>query len=650
MRRGPLAAALVVLALVPVPTAAAAPTVVRYSGPDRFATAAAVSAARFTAPSPVVHIASGSTFADALAAGPVAGTAGGPVLLVPRDSIPASVDQELRRLRPSRLVVAGGPAAVSGLVEAQLHQYTPGSVDRIAGADRFSTAAALSASGFGPGSAMAFVTTGAGFADALAASAAGVNRGPVLLTTRDALPDVTASELRRLRPGSIAVVGGPAAVGDAVLAQLRPLSASGRVDRLAGPDRFATAAAVSAVFSQSQTDEVFVATGRDFPDALSAGAAAGRALAPLLLAEPNCMPAPTRRETVRIDPSRLVLLGGTAALGDQVGTLAECGSPPVGLNTLATGLEAPWDVAFVPGGAAYITERDSGRLLRRDPNGTVTEVQRFVVDPAGEGGLLGLTPSPDFARDGLLYVFLTSASDNRIIRFRPGEPGTPILTGLPKATVHDAGRIAFGPDGMLYAATGDAGTPSRSQDPASNAGKILRLRPDGGVPADNPRQGSLVYALGFRDPQGIAWDSAGRLYATEFGPDRDDEVNVVVPNGNYGWPTVTGVARDPRFVDPIVVRQPAVASWSGDAVLKGGAIPQWEGDLFVAALRGQRLYRFDLTADGTVAGAEELFIGQLGRLRHVEQAPDGSLWILTSNRDGRGSPGPEDDRILRLGT
>lgn len=447
------------------------------------------------------------------------------------------------------------------------------------------------------------------------------------------------------------MLGGPSAVSEVVVGQLRSLVTSGRVDRIAGADRYATAAAVSRVFTQPGESELFISTGRNFPDALAAGPAAGRSGAPVLLAEPDCLPQAVAEEAARLNPATVLILGGPAVLSDRVGALEACAAPGVALSTIATGLVAPWDLAFVPGGVTFITERDSGRLLRRDPSGAITEVQRFVVDPSGEGGLLGLAASPSYSSDGLLYAFMTTATDNRIVRFRPGQPGTAILTGLPRASIHDAGRIAFGPDGMLYAATGDAGTASRSQDQNSLAGKILRMAPDGSVPAGNPRAGSLIWASGFRDPQGLAWDERGRLFADEFGPDRDDEINIVVPGGNYGWPTVTGVANDPRFVDPVVVRQPAVASWSGNAVLKGGSIPQWEGDLFVAALRGQRLYRFDLSSDGSgaIVGSEELFAGQLGRLRHVEQAPDGSLWILTSNRDGRGSPGPDDDRILRLG-
>ncbi|MEN3272357.1 MAG: hypothetical protein V7636_1118, partial [Actinomycetota bacterium] len=225
----------------------------------------------------------------------------------------------------------------------------------------------------------------------------------------------------------------------------------------------------------------------------------------------------------------------------------------------------------------------------------------------------------------------------------------PILTGIAKAANHDAGRLAFGPDGYLYASTGDANGPARSQDPTSLNGKILRIRADGTIPPGNISPTSPVYAMGFRDPQGITWDASGRMYEAEFGPDKDDEVNLIVPGGNYGWNgTRTGFANEPGYIDPIIVRQPPVASWSGAAIVHNG-IPDWEGDLFVAAERGTRLYRFDLGADGRPIGSgEELFVGTYGRLRHVEQAPDGSLWLLTSNRDGRGEPVPEDDRIIRI--
>ena len=312
---------------------------------------------------------------------------------------------------------------------------------------------------------------------------------------------------------------------------------------------------------------------------------------------------------------------------------------------IATDLEAPWGVAFTPDGTAYVSERDSGRLLRLDGEGGFSEVQTFDVDPTGEGGLLGLATSPDFADDGLLYAYLSTTQDNRIVRFRPGGEPEVVLDGIPHAAIHNGGRIAFGPDGLLYAGTGDAGVAPRAQDPGSLGGKILRLTPEGGVPDDNPFDGSPVHTLGHRNVQGFAWDADGTLYATEYGPDRDDEINRIEAGGNYGWPQVTGDAGAEDFIDPVAVRQPPDASWSGATIPRASAVPQWNGDMIVASLRGERLWRFPL--DG--GEPEERYVGDFGRLRLATQAPDGSIWLLTSNRDGRGTPTAGDDRVIRIG-
>jgi glucose/arabinose dehydrogenase len=325
------------------------------------------------------------------------------------------------------------------------------------------------------------------------------------------------------------------------------------------------------------------------------------------------------------------------------------GPDEVGIEVtdVATGLDAPWDVAWL-GDRVLLTERDSGRLLELDDDGSTREVRTFEVDAAGEGGLLGLAVGPD----ELLYVYLTTGQDNRVVRLDPDDDAEPevVLDGIPAERTHNGGRIAFGPDDMLYVATGDAQVRPASQDPTSLAGKILRVTPDGDVPDDNPTEGSPVWSLGHRNVQGLAFDADGRLFAPEFGPDVDDEVNRIEPGGNYGWPEVTGEAGVDGFTDPILTRQPPEASWSGGVVLTDGAIPQWEGDLFVAALRGERLWRLPLTEDGEVDGEpEELYVGEHGRLREVTQAPDGSLWLLTNNTDGRGDPRDGDDRILRVG-
>lgn len=315
-------------------------------------------------------------------------------------------------------------------------------------------------------------------------------------------------------------------------------------------------------------------------------------------------------------------------------------------SDVATGLEAPWAVAFAPDGTAYISERDRGRVLRLESSGSLEEVASFEIDPTSEAGLLGLALSPEHASDGLFYVYFTAAQDNRVVRFGLGEPAAVVLDGIPKAGIHNGGRIAFGPDGKLYVATGDAGEGDRAQDPESLAGKILRLEPDGTVPDDNPDPGSPVYSLGHRNVQGLAWDAGGRLYASEFGPDADDELNRIEPGGNYGWPQVTGMADLDGFIDPVVVRQPPEASWSGMTILDGSAIPQWEGDALIASLRGERLWRVPLGSGGEV---EELLRGEYGRLRLATQAPDGSVWLLTNNTDSRGAPRAGDDRIVRLG-
>ena len=335
----------------------------------------------------------------------------------------------------------------------------------------------------------------------------------------------------------------------------------------------------------------------------------------------------------------------------QPGGSAEAGPVEVETTVVAAGLEAPWDLVFTPGGEALVSERDSSRLVSIDSSGNVEELQRLPENGTGEGGLLGIALSPNYESDGYIYAYYTTDTDNRVTRFRLGEDPEPILTGIPVLTYHNGGRIAFGPDGNLYVGTGDAGDTSNSQDLNSLGGKILRVTLDGDVPADNPFSNSPIYSYGHRNVQGLAWDEGGQLYATEFGQNRYDEVNRIQPGGNYGWPAVEGEGgffASGEYIDPIATWATSEASPSGAAILKNGAIPQWEGSFFMAALRGQRLYRLALDPSGTVTEQEELLSGQAGRLRHVVQAPDGSLWVLTSNRDGRGTPIATDDRILRL--
>ena len=322
----------------------------------------------------------------------------------------------------------------------------------------------------------------------------------------------------------------------------------------------------------------------------------------------------------------------------------------VGVSTLAGNLQVPWSFAFLPGGDALVTERDSGRLLRVSPSGDAEEVQTLPEEGGGEGGLLGVAVSPDYERDRYVYAYLTTREDNRVLRFRIGEEPEAVLTGIPVNSYHDGGRIKFGPDGKLYVTTGDAGDTSTSQDRGSLGGKILRINPDGSVPEDNPFPGSPVYTYGHRNVQGLAWDADGQLFASEFGQDTWDEANRIVAGENYGWPEVEGRGGEDRgFVDPITVWPTSEASPSGAEILEDGAIPQWEGDLFVTALRGESLWRLEIDDRGRVTDRQRLLRGEVGRVRDVVQAPDGSLWVSTSNYDSYGDPVTEqDDRILRL--
>ena len=359
-----------------------------------------------------------------------------------------------------------------------------------------------------------------------------------------------------------------------------------------------------------------------------------------------------------------VVLAGCTPSSSAPSPTSQPGQLPAGVmvpdgppSDVVTGLDSPWSLVTLPDGSFLVSERGSGLVKEVVAGGTTRTVGKVDgVVPGGEGGLLGLADQTAPCTDAssvqclYLYAYFTAAADNRIIRMRltggPGAyalgPASVILSGIAKAGNHNGGRIAFGPDGMLYATAGDAGNSQQAQDPKSLNGKILRLTPDGGIPTDNPFPGSPVYTLGHRNPQGLAWDSSGRLWASEFGQNTWDELNLIRPGHNYGWPTVEGISTtaDKEFTNPVLQWPVADASPSGIAI-RGSTI-------YMAALRGQRLWVIQASTDGTTATAAAYLAGQFGRLRDVHLSADGGLWVLTNNTDGRGTPRPGDDRILSV--
>ncbi|MFD7440531.1 PQQ-dependent sugar dehydrogenase [Streptomyces sp. NPDC059909] len=323
--------------------------------------------------------------------------------------------------------------------------------------------------------------------------------------------------------------------------------------------------------------------------------------------------------------------------------------------TLTEDLKSPWGLAALPDGDLLVSSRDEGTITRIDvDSGKKTEIGSVPgVAPAGEGGLMGLAVSPSFASDHLVYAYFTTESDNRIARMlyderksagqQLGAPDT-ILRGIPKGVIHNGGRIAFGPDKMLYAGTGETGDRGLAQDKGSLGGKILRMTPDGQPVHGNPSADSVVYSYGHRNVQGLAWDSEKRLWAAEFGQDTWDELNLIEPGKNYGWPEVEGKGGGSGFVDP-------VAQWRTEEASPSG-IAYAAGSIWMAGLRGERLWRIPLAGAEPSADPQSFLRGEYGRLRTVlpvgGSGGGSAVWLVTSETDTRGTPEAGDDRILRL--
>jgi glucose/arabinose dehydrogenase len=321
------------------------------------------------------------------------------------------------------------------------------------------------------------------------------------------------------------------------------------------------------------------------------------------------------------------------------------------IRTVTEDLNTPWGLAPLPEGGLLVSSRDEATISRIDTEtGEKTELGEVPgVAPAGEGGLMGLAVSPDYASDHMIYAYFTSESDNRIVRmlYDPEKPegeqlGAPdtILRSIPKGTNHNGGRIAFGPDQMLYASTGERYEGPLAQDKKSLGGKILRITPNGEPAPGNPFDNSPVYSYGHRNVQGLAWDGKQRLWASEFGQDTWDELNQIQPGGNYGWPEVEGKGGKSGYIDPVAV-------WGTDEASPSG-IAMAEGSVWMAGLRGERLWRIPLDGTKTSADPQAFLEGDYGRLRTVVSAGGNKLWLVTSETDGRGSPESGDDKILEL--
>ncbi|WP_047866666.1 PQQ-dependent sugar dehydrogenase [Rubrobacter aplysinae] len=341
--------------------------------------------------------------------------------------------------------------------------------------------------------------------------------------------------------------------------------------------------------------------------------------------------------------------GTTGAEGTQSRTV-----DGLQVETVAKNLDTPWEVAFAPDGRIFVTERPG--VVRVIESGELREepYAEFGAEEMGEGGQLGLALDPDFEQNDTLYAYYSTETDdgpeNRIARLleengRATEQET--LLSMPAASIHNGGRLAFGPDGKLYATIGDVSEASLAQDRDALAGKILRINPDGTVPDDNPFDGSPVYSYGHRNPQGLAWDDEGSLYAPEHGQSAHDELNLIEAGKNYGWPEIQGDENASGLTPPILHSGQQTWAPSGAEYVEDGA---WADSLMFTGLAGESLHRVEFAPGKPVEVARhrEYLGGEYGRLRTVEQGPGGALYVLTSNRDGRGNPAPEDDRLLKV--
>lgn len=340
------------------------------------------------------------------------------------------------------------------------------------------------------------------------------------------------------------------------------------------------------------------------------------------------------------------------------------GQVKVRVEEVVSGLEVPWGIAFLTNNEMLVTERPGRVRLVQNGKLRPQAVATINVSDRGEGGLLGIAAHPDFASNRFFYVYFTAniqgSSVNRVERWRLSPDGIKasrdriIIDNIPVARFHNGGRIRFGPDEMLYIGTGDARNPDLSQDSQSLAGKVLRITPDGKVPADNPFPGNPVYITGIRNTQGFDWVNPSTLWVSDHGPSGElgrsghDKVSIAKAGNNLGWPTTYRCESKPGLVRPAIVWQQALPP-GGAAIYTGSAIQEWKGSFIVAGLRAEQLQRIVIDPHSGRVQQHEIYLEyQLGRLREAVMGPDGELYITTSNCDGRGICPPELDKILRI--
>jgi len=333
----------------------------------------------------------------------------------------------------------------------------------------------------------------------------------------------------------------------------------------------------------------------------------------------------------------------------------------VKVEVVTDNLTIPWSIDWLPDETILFTERNGD--LRIIQHGVLLQEPLLSLSVGGvEGGMLGITVDPNYSENNYIYLYYTYnellTTKNKLVRYQFSD-GTLVedkilIDGIPGGPFHDGGRIQFGPDEKLYVTTGEAGNPDLSQDLNSLGGKILRINSDGSIPDDNPWKDSPIYSIGHRNPQGIDWDESGNLFATEHGPSgwrgvAHDEVNQIIAGANYGWPDIIGDEEKENLQNPILHSGKDTWAPSGSEFYNSDKIPQWKGKYFFAALRGSHLHMIEFNLESnTITSHEKLFQDEFGRLRDVQTGPDGFLYILTSNQDGRGTPKTNDDKILKI--